>query len=115
MRASTWPSLTWLLKSTSTSVTWPEIWLPTVTVEIALRVPVAEIATRMSPRSTWTVRHGDSGPSPRESRHHSPAATAAPTTTTTTATTIAGDRDRRRRVGAGRMLEGPGVLGIRGG
>src|SRR5690606_6311657 len=56
MRASTWPCSTLSLKSTSTSVTCPEIWLPTTTVEIALRVPVAEIATRMSPSSTSTVR-----------------------------------------------------------
>jgi hypothetical protein len=44
------------LKSASTSVTCPEIWLPTSTVEIAASVPVAEIATRMSPRSTGAVR-----------------------------------------------------------
>ena len=56
MVARTWPRFTWSLKSTSTSVTWPEIWLPTVTVEIADKVPVAEIATRMSPRSTGVVR-----------------------------------------------------------
>ena len=59
IRASTSSFFTALLKSTSTSVTCPEIWLPTVTVEIALSVPVAEIATRMSPRSTLTVRHAD--------------------------------------------------------
>jgi hypothetical protein len=41
-------------------VTWPEIWLPTVTVEIALSVPVEEIATRMSPRSTVAVRQAPS-------------------------------------------------------
>ena len=56
MRAITCPCLTLSLKSTSTSVTWPEIWLPTVTVEMALSVPVEEIATRMSPRSTGAVR-----------------------------------------------------------
>jgi len=51
------------LKSTSTSVISPETWLPTVTVEIALSVPVAEIATRMSPRSIVAVRYwpGDGG------------------------------------------------------
>ena len=56
MRAITCPCSTLSLKSTSTSVTWPETWLPTVTVEIALRVPVAEIATRISPLSTVVVR-----------------------------------------------------------
>ena len=35
MRAITWPLRTRSLKSTSTSVTCPEIWLPTSTVEIA--------------------------------------------------------------------------------
>ena len=34
----------------------PDTWLPTVTVGIALSVPVAEIATRMSPRCTVSVR-----------------------------------------------------------
>ena len=56
MVASTWPFCTRSLKSTRTSVIWPDTWLPTVTVEIALSVPVAEIATRMSPRCTVSVR-----------------------------------------------------------
>ncbi len=56
MRAITWSFLTGSLKSTSTSVTCPEIWLPTTTVEMALSVPVAEIATRISPCSTGVVR-----------------------------------------------------------
>ena len=44
MRAITWPFLTWSLKSTSTSVTCPRSGCRRSTVEIALSVPVAEIA-----------------------------------------------------------------------
>src|SRR5690606_24222019 len=80
------------LKSTSTSVTWPEIWLPTTTVEIALSVPVAEIATRMSPRSTSTVRQVPaSTPASRCVRYHPPA----PRATTTAMTAARGLRERR--------------------
>jgi len=34
----------------------PETWVPTSTVAVALNVPVAEIAVRISPRSTAAVR-----------------------------------------------------------
>src|SRR5690606_41232814 len=111
IRASTWPLVTRSLKSTSTWVTWPEIWLPTVTVEVALSVPVAEIATRMSPRSTATVRHADSAPSLRAPRHHANAA-AATATTATAATRARGNGRLLRRGGAWRMLGDPGTWGI---
>jgi hypothetical protein len=83
MRASTWSFLTWSLKSTSTSVTCPEIWLPTITVEIALSVPVAEIATRMSPRSTGVVRYAPSSAlASRCVQYHAAPANSNATTTT---------------------------------
>src|SRR5690606_7932527 len=92
IRASTSPFFTWLLKSTSTSVTWPEIWLPTVTVEIALRVPVEEIATRMPPRSTAVVRHAPSAP---RSPPPPQCQAAAPASARTTTPAARGQRDRR--------------------
>src|SRR5690606_16482060 len=70
------------LKSTSTSVTWPDTWLPTVTVEIALSVPVAEIATRMSPPSTVAVRHWPWSAAPRWDIQYQPASAARAATTT---------------------------------
>ena len=56
MRAITCPALTTSLKSTSTVCNVPDTWVPTCTVAVALRVPVAEIAVRISPRSTTAVR-----------------------------------------------------------
>src|SRR5690606_6516790 len=83
MRAITWSFTTLSLKSTSTSVTCPDTWLPTVTVEIALSVPVAEIATRMSPPSTVAVRHWPSSAAARcDSQYQAASATSAATTTT---------------------------------
>src|SRR5690606_31351735 len=84
MRAMTWPRSTLSLKSTRTSVTWPETWLPTVTVEIALSVPVAEIATRISPPSTVVVLYPAASPASRCCHHH-----AAATTRTTATAAIA--------------------------
>src|SRR3546814_4141644 len=90
MRAMTWSLTTLSLKSTSTSVTWPDTWLPTVTVEIALSVPVAEMATRMLPRSTVVVRQAPSSAvAVRDFQYHA-ASTASAITTTATS---------RRRVG----------------
>src|SRR6478672_10296240 len=101
MRAMTWPLLTWSLKSTCTSVTWPEIWLPTSTVEIALSVPVAEIATRMSPRSTAAVRNAPCAASALRWVHHQPAAMSA-SRTMATATERGGRAKRFLRAGAER-------------
>src|SRR5688572_12109771 len=88
MRAITWSLRTRSLKSTSTSVTWPEIWLPTSTVEIALSVPVAEIATRRSPRSTAAVRNPPSAAAALRCVHHQ-----ARPARTTSATTVASVRE----------------------
>src|SRR3546814_16302710 len=92
MRAMTWSLTTLSLKSTSTSVTWPDTWLPTVTVEIALSVPVAEMATRMLPRSTGVVRQAPSSDvAVRDFQYHAAStASAIPTAATS-----------RRRVGRG--------------
>jgi hypothetical protein len=57
MRAITWPCFTIELKSTNSSLIWPETWLPTCTVLTALRLPVAEIAAVIGPRSTGAVRN----------------------------------------------------------
>ncbi len=56
MRAITWPLRTLSLKSTSMLCSMPETCVPISTVAVALRVPVAEIAVRISPRSTGAVR-----------------------------------------------------------
>src|SRR4249919_995180 len=93
MRAITWPLCTWSLKSTSTSVTWPEIWLPTSTVEIAASVPVAEMATRISPRSTAAVRNPPSAAAALRADHHQPAAPR--TTRARTIATVRGAMGRR--------------------
>src|SRR5207342_1369047 len=96
MRAMTWPLCTWSLKSTSTSVTCPEIWLPTSTVEIAASVPVAEMATRMSPRSTAAVRNAPSAAVALRADHHQPAAASATSARTMAAVRGAmGKRDLR--------------------
>src|SRR5690606_38079350 len=96
-----WSFATLSLKSTSTSVTWPDTWLPTVTVEIALSVPVAEIATRMSPRSTVVVRQAPASSAPACDFQYHAASTASATTTPAAST---------RRVVRGELRLFRGVL-----
>ena len=57
IRAMTWSFFTIELKSTSSSLIWPETWLPTWTVMTALRLPVAETAAVRGPRSTRARRY----------------------------------------------------------
>jgi hypothetical protein len=57
MRAMTWPFFTTELKSTSSSLIWPDTWLPTWTVVTALRLPVADMVAVRGPRSTLAVRY----------------------------------------------------------
>ena len=45
------------LKSTKSSLTVPETWVPTRTVVTALTVPVAVTVARRSPRVTFSVRN----------------------------------------------------------
>src|SRR5690606_18665301 len=66
-------------------------------VEVALSLPVAEIATRMLPRSTWVVRQSPSSLAlPLCCQNHQPAAAASTTATITTG------RERPRRAERGR-------------
>src|SRR5690606_21158679 len=108
IRARTWPSVTRSLKSTSTSSTWPEIWLPTVTVEDALRVPVEEMATRMWPRSTGAVRQA-----PSVSRLPAPPQyQAAPPRRARTSTPPANGSQRGREFGREVRLMGAWMGGL---
>ena len=57
MRAMTWPFFTTELKSTYSSLIFPDTWEPTRTVMTALSAPVAEMAATMVPLVTGTVRN----------------------------------------------------------
>jgi hypothetical protein len=57
IRAMTWFFFTTELKSTRSSLIWPDTWLPTWTVVTALRLPVAETAAVRGPRSTRARRY----------------------------------------------------------
>ena len=57
IRAMTWPRFTTELKSTRSSLIWPETWLPTCTVMTALRLPVEDTAAVSGPRSRRAVRY----------------------------------------------------------
>ena len=54
----TWPAFTGVLKSASSSRTWPESCEPTSTVVTGCTVPVAETLATMAPRSMRVVRQG---------------------------------------------------------
>src|SRR5205807_1173470 len=56
MRAMTWPFLTMELKSTNSSLIWPETWLPTWTVMTALRVPLADTAAVSALRAVQALQ-----------------------------------------------------------
>ena len=65
MRASSCPFFTAELKSTSSSLIWPEICDPTSTVVTALSVPDADTTDVMLPRSTLASRYsGACAPGP---------------------------------------------------
>jgi hypothetical protein len=51
------PRRTGVLKSTRTSLTWPDTWLPTWTVVTAFRAPVADTVATTVPRSRVAVRN----------------------------------------------------------
>ncbi len=52
----TWSWRTSELKSTSSSLICPEIWLPTWTVVTALRLPLEDTVAVRGPRSTGASR-----------------------------------------------------------
>ena len=57
MRATSWPFLTALLKSTKISFNWPDTCEPTDTDTTGLSVPVAETVAASGPCSTLPVRN----------------------------------------------------------
>jgi len=72
------PAFTSELKSTSSSLIWPETWVPTDTWVTGLTEPLAETVADSGPRSIFAVRYCTAAASSRCSHHHAPA---APSTT----------------------------------
>ena len=54
--AISWPARTSLLKSTNSSLIWPETWVPTDTWVTGLTAPDAETVDWREPRSIFAVR-----------------------------------------------------------
>src|SRR5438067_8640452 len=93
MRAMTWPFLTRELKSTNSSLIWPETWLPTWTVMTALRVPLADTAAvrglaRAAPSDIWVGR-------PRSAHRSTPRRRRRRRTRPGQATTLASAQDTK--------------------